>query len=81
MTHFIITFVVASRPCCTHFKQKRKEAAKKGRVALHKGKVFAKATFLELLNVGNSITQNRNIAEVDTTGRYMNCPGSVQRLL
>ena len=32
--------------------------------------VFANALYLVLLNVGNSITQIRYMAEVDTTGRY-----------
>ena len=44
--------------------------------------MFAKATFLVLLNVGNSITQNKDIAEVDTAGRYMiHRPVSVRRLV
>ena len=46
--------------------------------ALHIKKVFAKATFLVILNVGNSITQNKNIAAVDTAGRYKTVPIGVR---
>ena len=35
-------------------------------------RVFANALFLDALNVGNSNQQDKNIAEVDATGRYRN---------
>ena len=46
---------------------------------LHIEKVFANALFLELLNLRNSSTQIKNIAEVGATGRYIADPVGVQR--
>ncbi len=46
---------------------------------LHIEKVFANALFLELLNLRNSSTQIKNMAEVGATGRYIADPVGVQR--
>lgn len=40
--------------------------------ALHFKNAFANAMFLVSLNLGNSIAQIKNIAEVDATGRCIN---------
>ena len=71
----IICIFVAAFPTRAVPDPQGKEGRSWGeRGALHIEEVFAKATFLELLNVGNSITQNKSIAEVDTAGRYMILP-------
>ena len=65
-------------PC--RFFVGRTEWQKEG--ALHNSKVFANALALVDLNVGTSRTQIKDIAEVDTAGRYMkHRPVSVRRLV
>lgn len=50
--------------------------------ALHIEKCLLTLCHLVTLNVGNSITQIKGIAEVGTTGRYMkHRPDGVQRLV
>ncbi len=72
----MITFA----PAFTHAvpsSTRKRSGAEEGE-ALHIRKVFANALCLELLNVGNSITQIKYMAEVGTTGRYYMLPVGVQ---
>ncbi len=66
-------FVVSTTPC------RSLEKTVEGWGGLHIEKVFANALFLELLNLRNSSTQIKNMAEVGTTGRYIADPVGVQR--
>ena len=65
-------------PCCSSVSR----AVKKGKGALHIKKCLLTLCHLVSLNLGNSITQIKGIAEVGTAGRYMiHRPVSVRRLL
>ena len=64
--------------CCSYMSR----AVKKGKGALHIKKCLLTLCHLVSLNLGNSITQIKGIAEVDTAGRYMtHRPVGVQRLV
>ena len=57
------------------------QSGEEGEEALHIEKCLLTLCYLVLLNVGNSITQIKYIAEVGTAGRYINRPVGVRRLL
>lgn len=59
---------------------KRSGVVKKGKEALHIEKCLLTLCYLVTLNVGNSITQIKDIAEVDTTGGYNMLLVSVPRV-